>query len=275
MSYQQTRPVTDAAFSHRCHDGVMPQVSRAVELFASDGVLIAGGAAAILLQVADPTVAAGVARHSDFANRPVERLHNTLTFAYAVVLGTADDEAAVTRHVNRSHVPVERAEDESLQLWVAATLYQMAVRVHEVVYGSVAPELADELLAAYAPLGTSLQMPSELWPATSAEFDVYWTSRVRTLRVSDEARQIAHDLFNPTSAPWWVRAALPLVKLLTADLLPPHVRRAYRLWHGPIRSLEARLAWKVIRVIARVLPARVKALPARMLLRDLRRGLAG
>ena len=35
-------------------------VSPAVERFASDGVLIAGGARAILLQVADPTIAAGV-----------------------------------------------------------------------------------------------------------------------------------------------------------------------------------------------------------------------
>ena len=80
----------------RCDDGCVPQVSRAIERFASDGVLIVGGAAAILLQVADPAVAAGVARHSRFAERPVERLRNTLTYAYAVVLGTPADAAAVT-----------------------------------------------------------------------------------------------------------------------------------------------------------------------------------
>src|ERR1700712_339224 len=139
--------------------------SRAVERYASDGVLIAGGARAILLQVADPVVAAGVARHSDFAHRPVERLRNTLTFAYAVVLGTPEDAARVAAFVNRAHVPVDRAEDAELQLWGVATLYDTARRFYDRVFGPCATELADELYAAYALLGTSLQMPSSLWPA--------------------------------------------------------------------------------------------------------------
>src|ERR1700733_2781811 len=109
--------------------------SAAVERYASDGVLIVGGARAILLQVADPVVAAAVARHSDFAHRPVERLRNTLTFPYAVVLGTADDANAAAAHVNRRHVPVRGANDPDLQLWVAATLYDTATLVHTVVYG--------------------------------------------------------------------------------------------------------------------------------------------
>src|SRR6202012_353888 len=115
-----------------------------VERSASDGVLIAGGARAILLQVADPTVAAGVARHSDFAHRPVERLRNTLTFAYAVVLGTPDDAAAVSAHVNRAHRPVNRADDQQLQLWVAATLYDTAALVHERVFGAADMHLAHD-----------------------------------------------------------------------------------------------------------------------------------
>src|SRR3978361_2348269 len=97
-------------------------LSPAARRYAADGALIAGGARAILLQVADPVVAAGVARHSDFAHRPVERLRNTLTFAYAVVLGTPDDAARVSAHVGRSHAPVNRATNAELQLWVAATL---------------------------------------------------------------------------------------------------------------------------------------------------------
>src|ERR1700712_4496289 len=174
--------------------------SRAVERYASDGVLIAGGARAILLQVADPVVAAGVARHSDFAHRPVERLRNTLTFAYAVVLGTPDDAARVASFVNRAPVPVDRAEDAALQLWVAATLYETAVRVHDRVFGQVENATADELYAAYAALGTALQMPASLWPADRAAFAAYWDARVAEHAVTDEARQIAHDLFAPVTA---------------------------------------------------------------------------
>ena len=36
---------------------------------AREGILVAGAGRAILLQIADPSVAAGVARHSDFGSR--------------------------------------------------------------------------------------------------------------------------------------------------------------------------------------------------------------
>ncbi len=100
----------------------------------------------------------------------MERLRNTLTFAYAVVLGTPDDAARVAAHVNRAHAPVDRADDAELQLWVAATLYETAVTVHERVFGPTPDALADELYAAYAALGTSLQMPAALWPADRGAF---------------------------------------------------------------------------------------------------------
>ena len=244
--------------------------SRAVERYASDGALIAGGARAILLQVADPAVAAGVARHSDFAHRPVERLRNTLTFAYAVVLGTPADAATVTAFVNRAHRPVNRAEDPSLQLWVAATLYDTAVRVHDRVFGPAPDELADELYAAYAALGTSLQMPASAWPADRAEFGRYWDARVAGLVVTDDARQVAADLFAPVTAPAWLRAGLPLARVLTIDLLSAPLREAYGFgWTSRDRQ-RARRAWGLIRFIARLTPHRLRSWPYRHYLKRLR-----
>ena len=244
--------------------------SRVVERFASDGVLIAGGARAILLQVADPVVAAGVARHSDFAHRPVERLRNTLTFAYAVVLGTADDAAKVVAHVQRAHRPVNRATDSDLQLWVAATLYETASLVHDRVFGAVPESDADEIYRAYAPLGTTLEMPAELWPGDRAAFRAYWDARLATLDVTDEARQIAHDLFAPVVAPRWLRASLPLARLLTLDLLPETIRAAYGYdWSAHDRRRADRV-WGAIRMLARVSPHRLRAWPYRHYLRLLR-----
>ena len=245
-------------------------VSTRVERFASDGVLVVGGARAILLQVADPVIAAGVARHSDFANRPVERLRNTLTFAYAVVLGTPEDAESVAGRVNRRHIPVSRAEDAELQLWVAGTLYETATLVHEVVYGPTHSELLDEVYGDYRRLGTSLQMPAELWPSGRAEFEDYWGAKLETLEISADARQIAHDLFAPVTAPAWLRAGLPLARLLTIDLLPASVRDAYGFTWGRSERRRARWAWRVIRLVAHLLPARLKSWPARHYLKQLR-----
>ena len=246
--------------------------SREVARYASDGVLIAGGARAILLQVADPAVAVGVAKHSDFAHRPVQRLRNTLTFAYAVVLGTPGDAARVASHVNRAHVPVARAEDAELQLWVAATLYETAVTVHDRVFGAVDADLADELYREYAALGTSLQMPAALWPATRPEFSAYWDARIASLEVTADARQIAGDLFAPVTAPAWLRAGLPLARLLTLDLLPASIRAAYGFDWTPRDERRTARAWGAIRFLARITPHRLRSWPSRHYLRRLRAG---
>jgi uncharacterized protein (DUF2236 family) len=244
--------------------------SRAVARYASDGVLIAGGARAILLQVADPAVATGVARHSDFAHRPVERLRNTLTFAYAVVLGTPDDAARVASFVNSVHVPVNRADDGSLQLWVAATLYDTAVRVHDRVFGPCSDELADELYVAYSALGTSLQMPASLWPADRAAFADYWNARVASLTVTANAKQIAHDLFAPVTAPAWLRAGLPIGRILTADLLPASVRAAYGIHWTRRDERRAQRGWMLLKFVVAVTPQRFRSWPSRHYLKRLR-----
>ena len=245
-------------------------VSKDVARFADDGVLIAGGGRAILLQVADPTVAAGVARRSDFAHRPLQRLHNTLTYVYAVVLGTPDDLARVAGFVNRAHTPVESAEDVALQLWVAATLYETAALVHERVFGPIPTAIAEEIYLGYAPLGTALQMPDSAWPADTTAFRTYWDARLAELTVTDDARQIAHDLFAPVTAPAWLRAALPTARLLTIDLLPASIRSAYGFDWSPRDQRRADRVWGVIRFLARVTPHRLRATPSRRYLKALR-----
>ncbi|NEM92217.1 oxygenase MpaB family protein [Galbitalea soli] len=242
----------------------------AVERWAADGVLIVGGARAILLQVADPVVAAGVARHSDFAHRPVQRLVRTLGYAYAVVLGTEADSRAVARHVDAAHRPVAGAADADRQLWVAATLYDTAGLVHERVFGPTPTPLADEVYARYARLGTALQMPAALWPGTRAAFESYWADALERLTVTDDARSIAHDLFHPAVAPLWVRAALPLAQLLTVELLPEGIREAYGFEFGPARRRRARVAWMIVRALVAVTPWTLRSTPARRLLRRIR-----
>jgi hypothetical protein len=138
--------------------------------------MLAGGGCAILLQLAHPSVGRGVAEHSDFASRPYDRLIGTLTYVTAVACGTEDDIRAVHRAVGRAHAPVHGAADSEtpaysafdpdLQLWVTATLYWTAVRVHERVFGPLDQASADRFYREFAAVGTSLQLPPEAWPAS-------------------------------------------------------------------------------------------------------------
>ena len=126
------------------------------------------------------------------------------------------------------------------------------------------------MLAAYAPLATSLQVPPDLWPADRDAFDEYWRAEVAGLHVTDEARQVAHDLFHPVVAPLWLRAALPLASLVTAVLLPPDVRAAFGLPWNAARARRADAAFRLLRVASALAPRRLREWPARHYLGRLR-----
>jgi uncharacterized protein (DUF2236 family) len=222
------------------------------------------------LQVADPVVGAAVAAHSSFADRPINRLHNTLTFVYGVMLGSPAEAAVVARVTTHAHRRIAGANDPDRQLWVAATLYDTAVRVYERLHGPLAPHDAEAVLAGYARLGTSLEVPESSWPSTTAGFADYWNSTVPTLEVGADARRVAHDLFHPTTAPLWLRAVLPLASLLTASLLEPRLRDAYGMPWSRHRERRADTAWAVIRAITRVLPQRALTAPSRRYLARVR-----
>lgn len=251
---------------------------------AAEGILLGGGGCAILLQIANPAVGAGVAHHSDFANRPLERLANTVTYVYAAAFGTDEERREVVARVNRAHGPVHSARasvhsrshpqphphphpsaiasvppgevrydafDAEAQLWVAATLYQTALAVYEKVFGPLSAADAEDVYLRYGVLGTSLQVPADAWPRDLAAFRVYWATALAELHVTDDARRVAHDLLHPHTAPVWLRMAMPLVRLLTTGLLPSELRRAFVLpWSGS----QQRRFDRVFAVAVRVYP---------------------
>jgi uncharacterized protein (DUF2236 family) len=236
------------------------------EEYAADGVLVLGGAAAILLQVGDPVIARGVAEHSDFAHRPMTRLRNTLRYVYAVGLGSQQQSRRAASAVNRAHARVTGARDADRQLWVAATLHQVGVAVHEQVVGPLDPALADQIYAASERLGSSLQLPPGVWPVDRAAFDRYWADAVAGLEIGDDARGIARDLLHNRAIPWWTRPVMPLVRVVTSGLLPPSVRETYGLpWHP--RRYRASIGF--VRLVRRVTPRRLRELPSRRLLAGL------
>jgi uncharacterized protein (DUF2236 family) len=252
-----------------------PTTPDVVARFSREGSLLLGGGRAILLQVADPTVGAAVAQHSDFAHRPLDRLRNTLTFVYGTLLGSPAEAALVARMTTRTHSRIPTANDPARQLWVAATLYETAVRVYERVHAPISPADAELVLASYAALGTALEVPASLWPASVADFDAYWKDAVAALDVGDEARGVAHDLFHPVRAPLWVRAVLPLTELLTASLLEPSLRAAFGMPWSDARERRASTAWAVIRVVTGLSPRRLRYWPSRYYLRRLATITAG
>ncbi len=237
----------------------------ATDDYLAEGSLVLGGGAALLLQLAHPTVGHAVAAYSRFARDPMRRLRHTLGYVYAIGLGSPEVAGAAASAVDRAHSGIPGATDPEPQLWVAATLHGVGMQVHELLFGSLPDAVADEVYAVSGRFGTSLQVPAALWPADRAAFAAYWERMLPTLSVGDDARAVAHGILHPArgTVPWWVRAALPLGRLVTAALLPDAVRDAYGF---PRRPRRERAAMRTVRMLARLTPRRIRQLPSRLLL---------
>lgn len=256
---------------------------RRISDMAGEAVLLAGGGRAILLQLANPGVGHGVAEHSDFVERPLSRLHGTMTYLYAIVFGTPAEVAQVRRVVGRAHRPVHDgrtstvrydAFDPELQLWVAATLYDSAVQLFERVHGPIDPAHAEAVYQDYALVGASLQMPRELWPPDLASFRRYWDDAVAGLEVDDVTRRVAHELLHPTTGPWWLRLVMPLARLVTAGSLPTSVRDDFGLPWAPSSQRRYDRVMRVTAAVVPHLPPRLRHVLRDAYLRRLRAAMA-
>jgi uncharacterized protein (DUF2236 family) len=242
---------------------------------AGEAILLAAGGRAILLQIADPSVARGVAEHSDFASRPLDRLEGTLGYIYAVVFGSPADAARARRIVGRAHAPpaadgsapAYSAYDPDLQLWVAATIYDSAIRMAELAYGPLPEEAADRVYRGYAVLGTALQVPEGRWPADRAAFRAYWDERIAALEPTADARRVARALLGGRAWPRALRPVMRVVALVTAGLLPPRIRTGSGMrWDARLQRRFDRVM-RVLLAVNRVLPQAVRDAPRAVITR--------
>jgi uncharacterized protein (DUF2236 family) len=240
----------------------MPFERDALQRVLGEGVLLAGGGRALLLQVAHPAVAAGVVAHSGYRRDRVGRLLRTLRPMYALAFGTPAQVAAAAAGVRAAHErvvgPGYRASDPALLAWVLATLIDSALVVHARCLGPLPGPLAERYYQQLCALGGLLGMPRAALPANRAGFARYFATMVRSLEVGPEAHVIAAELFAPLpgSGP-----ALLLAREVTAALLPAPLRRAYGLPWDPARAAALEAACALSRVLLPRLPVALRRPP--------------
>jgi uncharacterized protein (DUF2236 family) len=245
---------------------------------AREGLLLAGGGRATLLQIAHPSVAQGVYEHSTFAERPLDRLRATMRYVYGVLFGTRAEAAAVSRAVHALHTKVigagYQANDPDLQVWVNATLYDTAMVLYQRILGPLSATDADACYAEYSVLATAIGCPERAWPADRAAFARYWYHTVNTIQVSDAAMEIAATLLWPRSLPAALRPAIPVNRFVTVGLLPAPVRAGYGY---PWTDRQQRRLDRGLSLASAVyprLPGRLRQAPRDYYLKDLRRRTA-
>jgi len=240
--------------------------------------LLLGGGRALLLQIAHPLVAAGVAAHSNYQREPLQRLWRTLDLTLTMVFGSAADALLAVRQVERVHAQVHGelaeavgpfaagtcydANDPALLFWVHATLVDSAVYAYERL---VAPLDAAERAALYRESQISARLfgvPEALIPPTWSAFRTYMGDMIGgpMLAVGLASRTIAAGLLSPP-LPFGLRQLAAPTRLFTIGLLPAVIRRryGYRWTRNHQRALDALIA--AIRAGLPVLPGIARTFP--------------
>lgn len=271
MGIARELPRPDAVLGFYGPDSMMWRINR-------EAVLLGAGPTALLLQIAHPLVAEGVAHHSTFESDPFRRLHGTITTTMDLVFGDGVAAERAVRRLNGVHASVRgvvadedaavlanayRALDPALLLWVQITLIVTSVRVyHRWVAPLSRPEL-DQFWAEARSVGTRLGIPLSLSPADWSGVADYWrrmTAADGPIHVTPTARRMA---------PLIIRPPLPIVPGLAVDLLalpglaflPPRLREEFGIGWGEPQALAARAADYAIRGWTSVTPAAVRSMP--------------
>jgi uncharacterized protein (DUF2236 family) len=235
----------------------------AMRRVSAEGVILLGGGRALLMQLAHPLVARGVAEHSSFDRDRIGRLLRTLRPTYAMVFGTPQQARAAAAGVHRLHERVTgdgyRALDPELLLWVYATLVDTALLMHDRFVEPLDTATADGYYRDSAALAAMWGVPAEALPPDLAAFRAYLERMLTTIEVTDEARRLAAQLFALDSP---LAPALWLSKELTAGLLPPRLRRAYGLAWDPPRAAALSAAERGSRGLLPLLPPALRSPPS-------------
>jgi uncharacterized protein (DUF2236 family) len=194
-------------------------------------VLLLGGGRALLMQLAHPLVARGVAEHSDFAADPFARLRRTLEASFTISFGTVEEAERTAAIVRTVHDRVRgegyQANDPALLLWVHATLVDTALRVYDRFHGRLSSADAERYYQESTRKAEILGCPRSEQPDDLPAFRAYLRHMVTTVGVSDEARRLGRAIVTPK-----VPVVGRLARDLTAGLLPAPLRRQYGLsWH--------------------------------------------
>ncbi|TNY36630.1 oxygenase MpaB family protein [Thermomonospora catenispora] len=249
-----------------------------IRTVTKEGLLIAAGGAASLLQTSHPKVAQGVHDHSYTFDDPMTRLRNTMGWVYMVAFGSREEAERISAIVTRMHDrvvgPGYHANDPELQVWVAATLFAVAAQTYQILFRRrFTEEELEEYYQQAKIYATILGCPEERMPATYRDFREYYAHMVNTLKISDASRHIADGVLHPTRLPWFMRPSMIVIRLITHGLMPPPIREQYGWKYGRLRELQFHLLMMTLSLIYPRLPERIRTLPREIYMHQTRKML--
>jgi uncharacterized protein (DUF2236 family) len=231
-----------------------------------------GGLSALLLQLAHPLVAAGVAEHSSFQDDPTKRLMLTLEMLLVTTFGDVRQVGQMTQRIAGIHRNVHgslrqevgewrrdtqySAAGPELCLWVYATIIETTLNSYSTFVRPLEPSERAELYRESERFGQLYGVGKDIRPASYQDFQDYYAGMLARLAPGEQARSVARMILRARLrgiplAPWSY--------LLAGGLLPASLRAQYGLrWSAAQRALWWLFTHAVHVAMGRLAPARLR-----------------
>jgi uncharacterized protein (DUF2236 family) len=238
---------------------------------AEPSLLLTSGPRALILQVAHPAVAAGVAEHSDYRSRPWTRLFRTLVVVSALTFADPDRSRRVASQLRRRHAEVRgttedgsayEALDPDLLLWVWATLGDCLVRSHERFVHPLSEAEREELYAEWKLVAYACGVPKGTCPKTWVDFGVYFHEVLDAELLPTEVACTVAGYVRRPPIPFPLNIISgELMHILTGGQLPAPLRRDLGFGWNPARQLAFDITATASRLAGRVIPGGIRRAP--------------
>ena len=226
------------------------------------------GPAVVLLQVAHPRVAQGVADHSDVREDALGRLRRTLSTVNRIAFGTVAEAEAMRVRLGAVHGAVKgeasdgmagpkrySAFEPDLLMWVLATLIDASFKGYEFVWEPLSRERWERFYRDFRRFGTYFGLKEEVGPQGYGEFVEYYDEMLSgdLLGIHPLCAEVAAAVVRPQN-PWRDRMLGKVVDFLPVETVPVAIRERLGLESTGWSRVRMRMLEKVAPVAFRMLP---------------------
>jgi uncharacterized protein (DUF2236 family) len=199
-------------------------------------VSIVGGLRALIIQSLHPLAMAGVAQHSDYRDRALDRLRRTAYYVTATTFGdtaTAHAAAARVKQIHRRVRGIDpvtgqpySADDPATQLWVHCVEWHSFLAAYRAYGGRLSPADQDAYVAEGVRAAALLDVPQDTVPVSVAEMREYFEAVRPQLCVSEAAREAIEFVVHPPLTRDLLAIQVPLRIVASAAIatVPRHLR---------------------------------------------------
>jgi uncharacterized protein (DUF2236 family) len=230
-------------------------------VFKNPLALWIGGVAAVILELAEPSIRAAIWDHSAFRADPLGRLRRTGMAAMVTVYGPRSVSQAMIAGVVRMHATINgtdaagkaySANDPRLLNWVqATTAFGFGESYHRYV-GALTNSEFDQLYGEAA--SVSRMYGALAAPQTRAQIDAFIGEMRADLRSSDSIFQFLRIMNQAPVLPQPLRRLQPMLVRAAVDLVPDSIRQKLGLsanyglarWQRKLVRLMGSLADRVV-----------------------------